>query len=45
MDVEAVGKFFTDLRDNHEGVPPQNTLNYNETSLTDDTTSKVMLFM
>lgn len=44
IDVETVEKFFTNLSENLQGVPPQNIVNYDETNLTDDPKSKVMLF-
>lgn len=44
VSVEDVEKFFNNLSESLEGVPPENIVNYDETNLTDDPKSKTMLF-
>ena len=43
VSVEDVEKFFSNLSESLEGVPPQNIVNYDGTNLTDDSKSKMML--
>ena len=44
ISVEKLNSFFDNLENTVSGVPPQNIINYDETNLTDDPKSKLMIY-